>query len=219
MKGVVKSHEDEKNLANPHPFKTYLLKEVDKMSVKLAKGQGVNLKKDAPNLKRVLVGLGWDPVKSFGSSAMDIDASVICIDKNGRYESVVYYGNLSHHSGAIKHCGDNLTGDGDGDDEQIKIDLEKIPDKIEKLSIIINIYEAYRRKQDFGKVKNCFIHASDLDSGKELVHYDVDGNFKGKTGIFVADIYRHNGEWKFKAIGEGVKVKDISEMVAMKCNK
>ena len=189
------------------------------MSVKLTKGQGVNLKKDAPNLKRVLIGLGWDPVKGFlGSSNMDIDASVICIYENGRYESVVYYGNLKHSSGAIKHYGDNLTGDGDGDDEQIEIQLDKVPANISRLAIIINIYSAYSRHQHFGKVKNCFVHASDLDSGKELVRYDVDGNFDDKTGIFVADLYRYNGEWKFKAIGNGVKVADIREMIDMKCN-
>lgn len=188
------------------------------MAINLQKGQGVNLKKEAPNLNRVLIGLGWDPVKSFFGRAIDIDASVICIDNDGKREDVVYYGNLMHRSGAIKHCGDNLTGDGDGDDEQIQIVLDKIPEKIKKLSIIINIYEAYSRNQNFGKVKNCFVHVSDLDTGKELVHYNVDGNFDGKTGIFVADLYRYNGEWKFKAIGEGVKVANISEMVAIKCN-
>lgn len=189
------------------------------MSVKLTKGQGVNLKKDAPNLKRVLIGLGWDPVKSFLGPDMDIDASVICIKENGSCESVVYYGDLTHRSGSIKHYGDNLTGDGDGDDEQIEIQLDRVPADISRLAVIINIYSAYSRHQNFGKVKNCFVHASDIDSGKELVYYDIDGNFDGKTGIFVADIYRHNGEWKFKAIGEGVKVADIKEMVAMKCNR
>ncbi len=189
------------------------------MTVKLTKGQRVNLKKEAPNLKRVLIGLGWDPVKkSFLGSQMDIDASVICIDKNGRCESIVYYGELRHRSGAIKHYGDNLTGEGDGDDEQIEINLEKIPENICKLSVIINIYSAYKRHQDFGQVKNCFVHASDLDSGKELVRYDVDGNYNGKTGIFVADIYRHNGEWKFKAIGEGIEAADIRDMATVKCN-
>lgn len=189
------------------------------MAVTLTKGQGVNLKKDAPNLKRVLIGLGWDPMKSLFGPDMDIDASVICIDEAVRCESVVYYRALSHRSGAIKHYGDNLTGDGDGDDEQIEIQLDKVPANISRLAIIINIYSAYSRNQHFGKVKNCFVHASDLDSGKELVRYDVDGNFDGKTGIFVADLYRHNGEWKFKAIGEGVKVANIQEMVAMKCNR
>lgn len=187
------------------------------MAVSLKKGEGVNLKKDAPNLRRVLIGLGWDPVKKLFGRDMDIDASVICIDESGRREDVVYYHNLQHRSGAINHHGDNLTGDGDGDDEQIDIILDLVPDNIQKLSVIINIYEAYNRHQDFGKVENCFVHASDMDTGKELIRYDIDGNFGKKTGIFVADIYRHNGEWKFKAIGEGVEVKDINAMVAMKC--
>ena len=193
------------------------------MSVTLTKGGSINLKKDAPNLKKVLIGLGWDPIKRGGlfsrsSADMDIDASVICIDSNGRKEDVVYYGNLNHRSGSIHHCGDNLTGDGDGDDEQIIIDLSKIPSNVDRLSIIINIYSAYSRNQDFGNVQNCFVHADDMDTGKELVRYNVDGNFNGQTGIFVADVYRYNGDWKFKAVGQGVKVRDISEMVAIKCN-
>ncbi|MBE5812932.1 MAG: TerD family protein [Clostridiales bacterium] len=191
------------------------------MSVKLTKGQGVNLRKDAPNLNRVLIGLGWDPIKGIfgGGSNMDIDASVICIDENGRRENVVYYGNLRHPSGAIKHYGDNLTGDGDGDDEQIEINLDMVPARITKMAIIINIYSARSRRQHFGKVKNCFVRAVDMATGKELVRYDVDGKFDGATGMFVADVYRHNGEWKFKAIGEGVDVADINDMVRIKCNR
>lgn len=185
------------------------------MAVNLTKGATVNLKKDAPNLKRLLIGLGWDPVGR--GPQMDIDASIICIDASGKKEDVVYYGNLKHRSGAIQHYGDNLTGDGDGDDEQIEINLDKLPDKIDRLSIIINIYSAYSRGQHFGDVRNCFVHADDLDTKKELVRYNVDGNFDGKTGIFVADVYRYKGEWKFKALGEGVKVSDISDMVNMKC--
>ena len=189
------------------------------MSVKLTKGQGVSLKKEAPNLKRVLIGLGWDPVKSLLGSDIDIDASVICINKNGRHESTVYYGRLQHRSGAIIHQGDNLTGEGDGDDEQIEIILDKIPEEIERLKVIINIYRAYSRHQHFGKVKNCFVRAEDMDTGKELVRYDIDQkDFNSKTGVFVADIYRYKGEWKFKAIGEAVKVADIDEMVKMSCN-
>lgn len=190
------------------------------MAVSLKKGERVNLKKEAPDLKRLLIGLGWDPIEGgIFSSAMDIDASVICIDRNGRSEGIVYYGELKHRSGAIKHYGDNLTGDGDGDDEQIEIKLDEVPDDIERLSVIINIYEAYSRKQHFGKVRNCFVRAVDLDTGKELVHYNVDGQYDNLTGIFVADVYRHNGEWKFQAIGEGVKVRHIREMVAIKCNR
>ena len=187
------------------------------MSVSLVKGQGVSLKKEAPNLKCVLVGLGWDPITSTSSSSMDIDASVICIDDSGKLESIVYYGRKMHSSGAIKHYGDNLTGDGEGDDEQIEIRLDDLPAKISRLSIVINIYAAYSKRQHFGQVQNCFVHAYDCDSMKELVRYDVDGIFDGMTGIYVADIYRYNGEWKFKAIGEGVKVKDIKEMASFKC--
>ena len=189
------------------------------MAVKLVKGQRINLRKDAPNLKRVLVGLGWDPVKSFFGPDMDIDASVICIDESGRKQEVVYYGNRDDRVMSIHHHGDNLTGEGDGDDEQIDILLDKVPANIVRLAIIINIFSAYSRRQDFGKVRNCFVHVDDSDTNKELVRYDIDGNFDGKTGIFVADIYRHNGEWKFQAIGDGVKVADIDEMVRMKCNR
>ena len=124
------------------------------MSVKLEKGQGVSLKKYAPNLKRILVGLGWDPVRRgiFSNPVdIDIDASIICINEEGKKEDVIYYGNLEHRSGAIKHHGDNLTGRGDGDDEQIEIQLDKIPANISKLAVIINIYRAYQRKQHFGK--------------------------------------------------------------------
>ncbi len=188
------------------------------MAVKLVKGQRINLKKDAPNLKRVLVGLGWDPVKKFLGPDMDIDASVICIDESGRKQEVVYYANKDDRVRSIHHHGDNLTGDGDGDDEQIDILLDKVPANIVKLAIIINIYDAYPRRQDFGKVKNCFVHVDDADTKKELVRYDIDGNFNGQTGIFVADIYRHNGEWKFQAIGDGVRVENIKEMVQKKCN-
>lgn len=185
--------------------------------VKLEKGQGVSLNKEAPELKRILIGLGWDPIKSLFGSAMDIDASVILINKDGRNAGVVYYGMQRDRANSVLHHGDNLTGDGDGDDEQIEVDLNKIPDHIDKLSIIINIFQAYGRRQDFGKVKNCFIHVMDMNTNKDLVHYDVDGNYNGKTGIFVADLYKHENEWKFKAIGEGASVADIDEMVQLKC--
>lgn len=188
------------------------------MAVNLTKGATVSLKKEAPNLKRVLIGLGWDPIKSvFNTSSMDIDASVIIIDNNGK-SKLVYFGKLNYHSGAIRHYGDNLTGDGDGDDEQIEINLDQLPDKVTCLSIIINIYSAYSRKQHFGKVKNCFVHAMDMDTKRELVRYNIDGDYDGKTGIFVADIYRNDkNEWEFKAIGDGVKVAGISDMVKIKC--
>ena len=181
--------------------------------VTLTKGQKVDLRKEAPELKRVLVGLGWDPVRGFFS--MDIDASVICIDEKGKMDKLVYFGNTKAYSKAIKHYGDNLTGKGDGDDEQIEINLNKLPQKIRRLSIIINIFAASIKRQHFGKVNNCYVHVTDLD-GRELIRYDIDGNFNNMTGIFVADIYRDNNGWTFKAIGEGCRG-NIDDMIDMKC--
>ncbi len=208
------------------------------MAVRLTKGQKVNLRKDNPNLKRVLVGLGWDPVNQKGSMKksiifwlwylnqvlsgweIDVDASVICIDGKGQHVKTVYYGARKYHKGAIKHYGDNLTGEGEEgeDDEQIEIKLDEIPQKVQKLSIIINIFSAYEKMQTFKWIRNCYVHVTDMDSGKELVRYDIDGEFSGKTGIFVADLERSGTDWHFTAIGEGVKVADISEMVRMKCS-
>lgn len=189
------------------------------MAVNLVKGASVNLKKADSNLKRVLIGLGWDPEKTFFSKRMDIDASVICIDKYGISKKVVCYSKLKYHSGAIRHYGDNLTGDGEGDDEQIEIKLEELPDKITRLSIIINIFSAYRRNQHFGKVKNCYVHVMNMDTKQDLLRYNIDGNYKGKTGIFVADLYRNDkDEWEFEAIGEGVEVACIADMVKLICN-
>lgn len=224
------------------------------MAVRLTKGQKVNLRKDNPNLKRVLVGLGWDPVGSFvpvqkqesGETGflgklktffgitsespqteyqqlgedIDVDSSVICINRKNVHKQTVYFHNLRAYDGAIIHYGDNLTGEGEegGDDEQIEIKLDRIPEKIQTLSIIINIYQAYSRHQTFEQISNCFVHVTDMDSGKELVRYDIDGEFSGMTGIFVAELERSDTDWHFTAIGEGVKVADISEMVRMKCS-
>ena len=187
--------------------------------VSLTKGQKVNLKKEAPGLKKVLVGLGWDPVRGLFGSNMDIDASVICIDERGREDNLICYHKLSGYCGAIQHYGDNLTGDGDGDDEQIEICLTELPQKVKRISIIINIYSAYSLNQHFGKVRNCFVHVADLNSGKDLVRYDVDGNYKGKTAIFVADLHRTDEGWVFEAVGNGVKVGGISQMVDIVCNR
>ena len=192
------------------------------MSINLSKGGSVNLKKEAPNLKRLMIGLGWDPV-GFGRN-FDADASVICIRPDGRHESTIYFGKKRHSSGAIIHSGDNLTGAGAGDDEQIQIMLDQVPATVDKMVIIVNIYEAHIRGQHFGKVKNCFVRAEDMDTGREILKYEISDAHKpntaynGKTGIFFAEVYRYNGEWKFKAIGEGVDVDSITDMVRMKCN-
>ncbi len=229
----------------------YTIKGGQIMAVRLSKGQKVNLRKEAPNLKRVRIGLGWDPVNQEEPQAsetvgfascikkllgiapkqtgqlkmekkpeMDIDASVGCINGNFKCKEIVCYYNLEAYNAAIVHQGDNLTGEGlDGvDDEQIVIKLDEIPKNIQVLSIIINIYRAYEKFQDFGQVKNCYVHVTDLDSGKELVSYQVDGNFEGKTGIFVADLRRceDRNDWEIEAKGEGVRVRDIKEMFGIK---
>lgn len=187
----------------------------------LKKGGSVNLRKDNPNLSKIYVGLGWDPVKSgiFSSRNFDIDASVIAMDKNDREIDVLYYGKTSIFHKALVHHGDNLTGEGDGDDEVIEMDLNAIPKEVNRLAVIINIYEAYSKGQNFSQVNNCYVHVVDPKSGKELVRYNIsdDSTYGKETGIFVADIYRRDKEWKFKALGQGVKVKSISEMVRMKC--
>ena len=193
------------------------------MSVNLVKkGASVNLRKYDPNLKKIYVGLGWDPVRQgiFSSGKFDIDASVIAIDKNDQEIDVLYYGKTSILGGALIHHGDNLTGEGDGDDEVIEMDLDRIPERVTRLAVIINIYSAYSRRQKFSQVNNCYVHVVDSKSGKELVRYNIsdDSKYNDETGIFVADIYRYEKEWKFKALGEGVKVSGIKEMVRIKCN-
>ena len=194
------------------------------MTAKLKKGQDVNLKNEVSELKRILVGLGWDAKKS-GSfcneqEEFDVDVSVICMTENNEYESTVYFGRLIHPSGAIRHRGDSITGGFDGDNEQIIIDLNRVPSNITRFSININIYKAISREQTFKMINNCYVHVSDLETKKELVYYVIDGNFDSATGIFVADIYKdENKQWNFKAIGEGVKVSKIEDMVNIRCKR
>lgn len=197
------------------------------MGVNLQKGQKVNLKKsDGQALSRIRIGLGWDPVKQekkgglfgsiFGGSAPDIDcdASVI-VCKGGRLSGkgdVVYFGNLKHSSGAIVHTGDNLTGDGEGDDEQILVDLTAVPADYDKLVFVVNIYDCESRKQDFGMIANAFIRICDERTGEEFCRYNLSESYAGMTAMIFGEIYRHNGEWKFNAIGQGTKDKGLNEL-------
>ena len=126
---------------------------------------------------------------------------------------VVYYGNLTHRSGAVRHCGDNLTGAGDGDDEQIIVELAKVPAEYDKIVFTVNIYQAYQRKQNFGMIRNAFIRVVDADSGKELCKYNLSENYDGKTAMIFGEVYRYNGEWKFGAIGEPTNDPSINETV------
>ena len=174
--------------------------------VSLIKGQKVSLMKDNPNLKNILVGLGWDVKRYDGGYDFDLDAAAFLLGANGKVtgdEDFVFYNQLKHPSGAVEHMGDNLTGEGEGDDEEIRIDLSKVPASIEKIDFTVTIYEAKERNQTFGQVENAYIRVVDEATGKELIRYDLGEDFSIETAVVVGEIYRRNGEWRFNAIGSG----------------
>ena len=174
--------------------------------ISLFKGQKVDLTKGNPGLSKIVVGLGWDVNKYDGGAAFDLDAAAFMLGANGKVQNdsdFVFYNNLKHSSGSVQHMGDNLTGAGDGDDEQIKIDLSKIPANIEKIAFTVTIHEAEQRRQNFGQVSNAFIHVFDEAKNTDLIRYDLSEDFSIETAVVVAEIYRHSGEWKFNAIGSG----------------
>ncbi len=176
------------------------------MAVSLRKGQKVDLTKGNPSLKKILIGLGWDTNKYDGGFDFDLDAAAFLLGANGKVtsdEDFVFYNNLKHKSGSVEHMGDNLTGAGEGDDEEIKIDLEKVPANIEKIDFTVTIYDAETRKQTFGQVSNAYIRVVDDVTQQELIRYDLGEDFSVETAVVVGEIYRHNGEWKFNAIGSG----------------
>ena len=202
------------------------------MSVSLQKGQKVNLSKDNAGLAKVIVGLGWDEAKPSGGGgggffatlfgggaatthqAIDCDASAIML-KNGKFvdrTDLVYFGNLKHKSGTVNHMGDNLTGEGEGDDEQIVIDLSRVPAEYDKIVIVVNIYQAVQRKQHFGMIENAFIRMVDARNNKEMCKYNLTENYSGMTAMIFGEIYRHNGEWKFNAMGNGTTDPGIGEL-------
>lgn len=195
--------------------------------VNLQKGQKISLTKESVGLKTVMVGLGWDEAKQptkfslFGrkNASIDCDASAILLNENGKCATtgdVVYFGNLSHKSGFVTHQGDNLTGAGEGDDEQILVDLEHLPEKYQRIVFIVNIYDCVKRNQNFGMVENAFIRIVDTSNGnRELCKYNLsnDPTYQGNTAMIFGELYRHNGEWKFNAIGEGINEVSINHIV------
>ena len=193
------------------------------MSVNLQKGQKVDLTKGNAGLKSLVVGLGWDEApKKFSlfskQADIDCDASAILINaQTGKLTGpidVVYYGQLIHRSGAVIHCGDNLTGAGAGDDEQIIVALTKVPEEYSKIVFVVTIYQARERKQQFGMIKNAFIRIVDADTKTELCKYNLSENYEGKTAMIFGEVYRYNGEWKFGAIGEPTNDNGIADMAA-----
>lgn len=191
------------------------------MSVSLKKGQKVSLTKDNEGLKSVMIGLGWDEAerKKAGFFApkpqpIDCDASALVL-KNGKLvdnADIVYFGNLKHKSNSIQHMGDNLTGAGDGDDEQIYIDLSNVPAEYDKVVVVVNIYQAVKRQQHFGMIKNAFIRIMDGKTGTEMYRYDLTDDYSGMTAMIFGEVYRHNGEWKFNPIGQGTNDPGLGEL-------
>ena len=191
------------------------------MSISLQKGQKVSLSKDNTGLSKVIIGLGWDEVQkgkaglfSKKPKPIDCDASALLLI-NGKIagkKDIVYFGNLRHKSGTIQHMGDNLTGAGDGDDEQIIVDLASVPAEYDRIVLVVNIYQAVQRQQHFGMIQNAFIRLVDARNNNEMCKYDLTENYSGMTAMIFGEVYRHNGEWKFNAIGQGTNDPGLGEL-------
>jgi tellurium resistance protein TerD len=189
------------------------------MAVSLAKGQRVSLEKVAPGLTEVFIGLGWDVKSTDTGYDFDLDSSVFILGSNEKLISdnhFIFYNNLTSPDPdkSLQHMGDNLTGAGEGDDEQIVVDLTRLPKEIVKLVFTVNIYDCIARKQEFAQVKNAFVRLVNTSNNQELAKYNLSGSeYKGMTGMIMAEIYNHNKEWKMAAIGNGINVNSLGELV------
>lgn len=176
------------------------------MAIQLSKGQRIDLTKDNPALQNIVVGLGWD-VKSFdGGQEFDLDASAFLLDGQGKCTQdldFIFYNNLVSTCESVEHTGDNRTGEGDGDDEQIKIHLNKVPATIQRIAITVTIHDANGRRQNFGQIENAFVRLVDEDVNEEVLRFDLGEDFSIETAVVFCEIYRHGNEWKFNAVGSG----------------
>ncbi|MCK2055266.1 TerD family protein [Methylobacterium sp. 37f] len=175
------------------------------MPVNLSKGGTVSLSKEAPGLAAILAGLGWDNRVSDGKP-FDLDASVFLIGADGKCANdaaFIFYNNKKSTDGSVEHMGDNTTGQGDGDDEVVKVDLAKVPETITRLVFAVTIHEAKERGQNFGQVQNAYIRVVNQAGSAELAKYDLSEDASTETAMVFGEVYRHNGEWKFKAVGQG----------------
>ncbi|MBE5975247.1 MAG: TerD family protein [Paenibacillaceae bacterium] len=176
------------------------------MPVSLQKGQKVSITKGNPGLTKVVVGIGWDVNQFDTGGDFDLDTAAFLLTDTGRVsrsEDFVFFGNLLHQSGCVEHMGDNLTGAGEGDDEQIKVNLSMVPENISKIAFTVTIYEAEQRRQNFGQVSRAFIRIYNETTGEELLRYDLGEDFSIETAAIFGELYKNNGEWKFNAIGSG----------------
>ena len=175
------------------------------MPVSLSKGANVSLSKEEPGLARVLIGLGWDARTTDGTE-FDLDASAFLLNAGGKVRSdadFIFYNNLRAADGSVEHAGDNRTGDGDGDDEALTVDLARVPAEVGKIAVAVTIHEGEARRQSFGMVSNAFIRVVNDATGREIARYDLSEDASTETAMIFGEVYRHNGEWKFRAVGQG----------------
>ncbi|NWF27149.1 TerD family protein [Streptomyces sp. PKU-EA00015] len=175
------------------------------MGVSLSKGGNVSLTKEAPGLTAVIVGLGWD-VRTTTGTDFDLDASALLVDANGKVltdQHFVFFNNLKSPDGSVEHTGDNLTGQGEGDDEQIKVDLAGVAAEVDKIVFPVSIHEGESRSQSFGQVRNAFIRVVNQAGGAELARYDLSEDASTETAMVFGELYRNGAEWKFRAVGQG----------------
>ncbi|MGN7400194.1 TerD family protein [Cytobacillus praedii] len=176
------------------------------MGIQLSKGQRIDLTKTNPGLTKAIIGLGWDTNKYQGGHDFDLDASAFLVDANNKCQNdldFIFYNNLQHPSGAVIHTGDNRTGEGDGDDEQLVVDFTKIPANVHRIGITVTIHDADQRMQNFGQVSNAFVRLVDDSNNEELLRFDLGEDFSIETAVVVCELYRHGSDWKFNAIGSG----------------
>lgn len=175
------------------------------MAISLQKGGNISLSKTTPNLKNVTIGLGWD-ARSTSGDDFDLDASIFMVGANGKVRSdsdFIFYGQLRSACGSVEHTGDNRTGDADGDDEAINVVLDKVPSDITRLVVAVTIHEADARRQNFGMVHNAYIRVINSDNDVELARFDLTEDASVETAMIFGEVYRHNGEWKLRAVGQG----------------
>jgi tellurium resistance protein TerD len=175
------------------------------MSISLSKGGNLSLSKEAPGLSKIIIGLGWD-TRSTDGQAFDLDASAFLLNQNEKIRSdadFIFYNQLKSADGSVEHTGDNTTGEGEGDDEQIKVDLNRVPQDVQKISVAVTIHDADARKQNFGMVSNAFIRVVNEANNGEIARYDLSEDASTNTAMIFGELYRHGAEWKFRAVGQG----------------
>jgi tellurium resistance protein TerD len=175
------------------------------MSISLAKGGNISLSKEEPGLTKILIGLGWD-TRSTDGEDFDLDASVFLLGENGKVRGdhdFIFYNQLRSVDGSVEHTGDNRTGQGEGDDEAVKVDLGRVPAEIQKIAVAVTIHDAQARRQNFGMVQNAFIRIVNDVTSREITRYDLTEDYSVETALVFGDVYRHGGEWKFRAVGQG----------------